>query len=113
MKRLGMIALVGAALFVVSPVPAALAEHEHFLVNPGTCVEDIGNGQTAIADASQGGYHRFHNNVHIGQPGGNAGQTNTGQAGPLNKDGVAPVVIDKTVGGDAANLAACEGALGG
>ena len=101
MRKITIVAVL-AALFTLALVPSAFAAHEHFLVNPGTCVEDIGNGQTAIADASQGGYHRFHNNVHIGTPGG--------AGGPLNRDGQAPVIVDKTVGGNPDNLAACEAA---
>ncbi|MBM3939982.1 MAG: hypothetical protein FJ318_03625 [SAR202 cluster bacterium] len=80
----------------------ARAGHEHFLVTPGTCVEDIAKGQTAIGDPDHGGYHRFHTNVHAGTPGG--------AGGPLHRDGQAPVIVDKTVGGNPANLAACEAA---
>lgn len=79
----------------------AFADHEHFLVTPGTCVENIAHGQTAISDSEHGGYHRFHYNVHTGVPGN----------GPLNKAGQAPVIVDKTSGGDAGNLVACEAAL--
>lgn len=48
-----------------------------------------------------GGYHQFHDHVLTRAPG----------TGPLNKNGQAPVVVDKTSGGDADNLAACEAAL--
>ena len=80
----------------------ASAVHEHFLVTPGTCVENIARGQTAIAPDENGGFHRFHVNVHQGVG---------GTGGPLNKDGVSPVVVDKTDGGDPENLAACAAAL--
>ena len=98
MKRLLVVAMVALAF-----VPGvAFAGHEHFLVTPGTCVEDIARGQTSNSDLEHGGYHQFHDNVHLG-----AG----GVGGPLNKDGVAPVIVDKTVGGDAANIAACAAVL--
>ncbi|MDA0353774.1 MAG: hypothetical protein O3A10_16445 [Chloroflexi bacterium] len=80
----------------------ASASHDHFLVTPGTCVENIARGQTAIALDQNGGYHRFHVNVHQG-----AG----GPDGPLNKNGVSPVIVDKTVGGNVDNIAACAAAL--
>lgn len=89
-------------LMTMAAAPAAFAAHEHFLVTPGTCVENIGAGQTSIDDPDHGGYHRFHDNVHTGTPGG--------AGGPLNRDGRAPVIVDKTVGGNPDNLAACEAA---
>lgn len=63
--RLGVALL--ASLLVSSATPA-LASHEHWLETPGTCVEDIARGQTDKEDG-EGGYHRFHENVHLGQPG--------------------------------------------
>ena len=106
-RRFGIVAAAGIALLVLSNASAAFAAHEHFLVTPGTCVEDIGSGQTSISDSLHGGYHQFHDNVHTGQPGGSALQTNTGTVGPLNRDGVAPVIVDKTLGGNPNNLADC------
>ncbi len=47
---------------------SAFASHEHYLLTPGTCVEDTASGQTS-KDEGAGGYHKFHNNVHKGQPG--------------------------------------------
>ena len=47
---------------------SAFASHEHYLLTPGTCVEDVARGQTAKG-TGEGGYHRFHDNVHKGQPG--------------------------------------------
>lgn len=76
--------------------------HDHFLVTPGTCVENIARGQTAIAPDQNGGHHRFHVNVH---------QAVGGADGPLNKNGVSPVIVDKTVDGNADNIAACAAAL--
>ncbi|MDP9357861.1 MAG: hypothetical protein M3Q71_24340 [Chloroflexota bacterium] len=58
-------ALVGA--LTVTGGSAALAAHDHYLVTPGTCVEDIASGQTS--QTSGGGGHQFHDNVHLGTPG--------------------------------------------
>lgn len=63
-------------LFTVSAVMAAMmaftgpafADHAHYLVTPGTTVEDIGRGQTAKCSTEPGG-HKFHKNMHTGQPG--------------------------------------------
>jgi len=71
MNRLGRLAIgLAAAMFVVTSTPAS-ASHDHWLQTPGTCVEDIARGQTAKSE-SDGGYHRFHENVHLGQPGESA-----------------------------------------
>jgi hypothetical protein len=63
-------------LFTVSAVMAAMmalagpafADHAHYLVTPGTTVEDIGGGQTKKCSTDPGG-HKFHKNMHAGQPG--------------------------------------------
>lgn len=47
----------------------AFAAHDHFLSTPGTCVIDIAGGQTSIGDSGHGGYHKFHDHVHLGAPG--------------------------------------------
>jgi hypothetical protein len=66
--RLGLALLASALISTATP---ALADHEHWLETPGTCVEDIARGQTDKA-AGEGGHHRFHENVHLGQPGESA-----------------------------------------
>ncbi len=63
MAMLGAVALVNVGL----AAPAS-ATHEHYIVPPGTCVEDVASGQTAKGPG-EGGYHQFHHNVHKGQPG--------------------------------------------
>ena len=63
-----VMALGATALALGSP-GTARAEHEHWLLTPGTCVQDMGSGQTSIDDPGHGGYHRFHTNVHLGVPG--------------------------------------------
>jgi hypothetical protein len=66
MKRLTATLLASLALTLGGASPA-LAGHEHFLITPGICVEDIARGQTS--QTSGGGFHQFHENVHIGTPG--------------------------------------------
>lgn len=68
-RRLLFVTLVATALLVALPL-AAYGGHPHWLQTPGTCVEDLGSGQTS--QTSGGGFHRFHNNVHLGQPGTSA-----------------------------------------
>jgi hypothetical protein len=60
---------IGVLLVLAIGAATASAEHQHWLQTPGACVEDLGSGQTGISDPDHGGYHRFHVNVHIGQPG--------------------------------------------
>ncbi len=70
MRRIRLVfsvAALMAAMMVVSALPA-FASHEHYLVTPGTCVGDIASGQTSKGPG-EGGYHKFHENVHKGQPG--------------------------------------------
>ena len=61
------VAAVAAAILSMS-APAAFASHDHYLLTPGTCVEDIASGQTQ-KELGEGGYHKFHENVHLGTPG--------------------------------------------
>lgn len=66
MKRWKAILLgTGAVLALAAP---AAASHDHYLVTPGTCVQDIARGQTAKGDG-EGGFHKYHENVHLGMPG--------------------------------------------
>lgn len=65
---------VKRALFVTLVVSAfsatpTFAAHSHYLVTPGHTVCDIGSGQTSKDDPNHGGYHKFHENVHLGNPG--------------------------------------------
>ncbi len=66
-KALVLGGLVALSLGLGAPAPAS-ASHEHYLLTPGTCVTDIASGQTSKAPGEEG-YHRFHSNVHKGQPG--------------------------------------------
>ncbi|MDQ3328259.1 MAG: hypothetical protein M3506_07030 [Chloroflexota bacterium] len=69
MKNWKYIVLGAAAALSIGFATPASAAHDHYLVTPGTCVPDIARGQTAISDATRGGYHQFHDRVHFGVPG--------------------------------------------
>ena len=69
MRRIMMllvVALVMAAMIAVAS--PAFADHAHNLITPGHTVEDIGGGQTEKG-CGEPGYHKFHENVHIGTAG--------------------------------------------
>ena len=59
--------VVAALLLLAALALPASAGHLHWLQTPGTCVTNIASGQTAQTDG--GGFHQFHNNVHIGTAG--------------------------------------------
>ena len=61
--------LVALVVFMAFAVPA-FAGHAHWLSTPGTCLSDIGSGQTSQTDGA--GAHRLHANVHLGTPGTSA-----------------------------------------
>ena len=67
-NKLKLAVVGGAAMLAVVTAGPAAANHDHYVVTPGTCVEDIARGQTAKS-AGEGGYHTFHDNVHMGTPG--------------------------------------------
>lgn len=95
MKRLilaSMLALILAlTALMFGPGETALACHEHQLVTPGTVVDNIARGQTSKSEG-EGGFHKWHSNVHTGVPGSKIGN-DKGQPGLPNN----PV----TVTGDA------------
>ena len=69
MRRVVLVFVVAAMMAASMALSApAFASHEHYLETPGTCVEDIASGQTSKGEG-EGGYHKFHENVHKGQPG--------------------------------------------
>jgi hypothetical protein len=45
---------------------AAWAAHDHFIETPNGACHQLAEGQTSIADPDHGGYHRYHDNVHVG-----------------------------------------------
>lgn len=60
-RRVTVAAITGACL-VLGATPA-LADHDHHIVTPGTCVTDVANGQTSKGEDEPGG-HVFHTHVH-------------------------------------------------
>ena len=66
--RKTFVAVVLMGGLIVGTADRSLASHEHWLDTPGTCVADIASGQTAQGPG-EGGYHQFHENVHLGTPG--------------------------------------------
>ena len=70
MKRIVLVFVVAAmmAASIAFSASAAFASHPHYLSTPGTCVEDVASGQTSKGPG-EGGYHKFHDHVHKGQPG--------------------------------------------
>jgi hypothetical protein len=70
-KSIKVVIVGGAAMLGITVAAPASASHDHDIVTPGTCVEDVARGQTA-KDAGEGGYHKFHENVHLGTPGSKA-----------------------------------------
>ncbi len=71
MKTWKAIVIGSAVALSIGIAVPTYASHEHYIDTPGTCVDDVASGQTAKA-AGEGGYHRFHDNVHKGQPGNEA-----------------------------------------
>lgn len=69
MRRIVLLVTVAGVMAAMMALSGpAFASHEHYLKTPGTCVEDVASGQTEKGEG-EGGYHRFHDNVHKGQPG--------------------------------------------
>lgn len=69
MKRIVLLFTVSAVMAAMMALSGpAFASHDHYLLTPGTCVEDVASGQTR-KEPGEDGYHRFHDNVHKGQPG--------------------------------------------
>ena len=92
-----MASVFAAAILVALAVPLfsgggrALATHEHWLVTPGTTVEDIASGQTSN---DGNGCHKFHDHVHKGVPGDNVsglGSFDTGE-GAFDQGGQVTVI---------------------
>lgn len=68
MKLVKTVVVAGAVALGIGFAGSALADHDHWLQTPGNCVEDIASGQTSKL-ANEPGGHKFHERVHLGQPG--------------------------------------------
>ncbi len=55
--------MIGAMALMTGTSGAA---HPHFIVTPNGRCHQVARGQTAISNQEHGGYHRFHENVHLG-----------------------------------------------
>lgn len=92
--------VIGAGVFAASLLAGpALAGHVHYVMTPNGACHEVASGQTSIAEAEHGGFHRFHANVHLGATGaaGTTGDDHLGMgnaAVALYKEGPAPAVCD-------------------
>jgi hypothetical protein len=84
-RRTIALALTVFALTAVTALPA-WAGHDHFIETPNGSCHQVAAGQTGIDDAGHGGYHRFHQNVHLGA---------TDEANRYLGDGSSPVAVYK------------------
>ena len=71
MKTWKAIVIGSAVALSIGIAAPTYASHEHYIDTPGTCDADVAGGQTSKGPG-EGGYHRFHENVHLGQPGAEA-----------------------------------------
>lgn len=56
---------VAGAGLAVGAVPAS-AGHDHYVMTPNGKCHQVAAGQTGITDTGHGGYHQYHEHVHIG-----------------------------------------------
>lgn len=89
------VGLVGVAV-TESPVSAG---HVHYVETPNGKCHQVAQGQTSISDSSHGGYHRYHEHVHVGATGDDttAEKDNLGKGNgraKVHKEGPAPPHCD-------------------
>ena len=67
--------LVAAGMIggLMAPATTAWAGHDHYIVTPNGRCHQVAPGQTGIGDPNAGGYHQFHDHVHLGATGGTSG----------------------------------------
>lgn len=93
------VTVAGAALAGTMMAGPALAAHVHYVMTPNGACHQVASGQTSIADADHGGFHQFHDHVHLGAT-GDAGTPGDDYLGNGNarvavyKAGPAPAVCD-------------------
>lgn len=79
MRRRIVVAVLSMVLGVVTAGPA-FATHDHFVRTPNGNCHQVAQGQTAKGPGD-GGYHKYHDNVHKGAaavPSGFLGHGNSG-----------------------------------
>lgn len=91
--------IAGVALTTTMLGAPAMAAHVHYVLTPNGKCHAVAAGQTSIADPDHGGFHQFHDHVHLGATGatGTAGDDylGSGQAAvALYREGPAPAVCD-------------------
>ena len=91
--------VAGVALTATMLGGPAMADHVHYVLTPSGNCHAVASGQTSIADPDHGGFHQFHDHVHLGATGatGTAGDDHLGMghaAAAVYKQGPAPVVCD-------------------
>lgn len=96
--RRALVIGVGALAASMMAGPA-FAAHVHYVMTPNGACHQVASGQTSIADADHGGFHQFHDHVHLGATGGTgtAGDDYLGNGNALvaiYKAGPAPAVCD-------------------
>lgn len=92
-------AVTTAGLGVAVTALPASAAHTHYVATPNGKCHQVAEGQTSISDGSHDGYHRYHDNVHLGATGdpGTEGDDNLGHGhgeAKVYKEGPAPAVCD-------------------
>lgn len=93
------VTILGAGLAATMLAGPAFAGHVHYVMTPNGACHQVGSRQTSIDDVDQGGYHQFHDHVHIGATGdtGTAGDDHLGNGHApvaVYKAGPAPAVCD-------------------
>lgn len=87
------VTILGAGLAATMLGGPAFAGHVHYVMTPNGACHQVGSGQTSIEDVDHGGYHQFHDHVHIGATGDD--HLGNGHAAvAVYKAGPAPAVCD-------------------
>lgn len=95
-KRLLIAGSIAVASLAIWATPAS-AGHDHYVMTPNGKCHQVGAGQTGITDPGHGGYHQFHDNVHLGatESAENPDSLGDGNANvQVFKAGPAPAVCD-------------------
>ena len=94
--RLLIAGAITVASLAIWATPAS-AGHDHYVMTPNGKCHQVAAGQTGITDPDHGGYHRFHDNVHLGatESAENPDSLGDGNANvQVFKAGPAPAVCD-------------------
>lgn len=94
-----MTMLATTVVGIVLTETSASASHAHYVATPNGECHEVAEGQTSISEGENGGYHRYHEHVHLGATGdpGTSGDDNLGQGNgeaKVYKEGPAPAECD-------------------